>query len=257
MKLNASLTFDDFHPLAIKTERLRELLYLLNKYRLKSTIFLIPFYKEKNIGDNKEYVNLIKNYLDEGNEIGLHGYQHSENEFGWHLFNIPFPDFRTQLNKLNKSVKILEDTFHIKIHGFRSPEYKCNNYTIKALNKLKFEYDSSKTVFRPAHFPSYYMRFKTFIQPYPYIIGGNIENIVEIPVTGDYTYDLGPEDFNFCLKNLNNGIEFVTKKKGILVINNHMQRTQIDYDEYLKSLSNDKQLKFHTLNEICQRYQYF
>lgn len=249
MKIPASLTFDDIHPLSINIEKLSKLFDLLDKYGLKSTVFVTPFYKEKKIGEYKEYVNLLKSYLDNGNEIGMHGYRHTSYEFGYPI-EFPFPLFKTQLDKLGKSVKILEDTFHIKIHGFRSPGYGHNSSTIKALGRLNFSYDSSKMVFKPAHIPRHGIRIKTFAGPCPYIINGNI---AEIPVTGDYTYNLGPGDFSHSMEIMNRDIKFVCKKEGTFIINNHMQCTSVDYDKFLKYLVDINELRFYRLIDINQR----
>lgn len=250
----ASLTFDDIHPLAIGIEKLSNLFDLMEKYKLKSTIFVTPFYKEKKIGEYKEYVKLLKNFLDNGNEIGMHGYRHTRYEFGYPTdiglpIEIPFPSFGNQIEKLRKSVNILGDTFHTEIYGFRSPGYGHNNSTIRALSKLGFKYDSSKVSFKPAHIPRHGIRIKTFIKPYPYIVNGNMK---EIPVVGDYTYNLGngEEDFVHSMENMKKDSEFVYEKGGKFVINNHIQCTSVDYEKFLKYLIDTNKFRFCRLIDI-------
>ena len=61
-------------------------------------------------------------------------------------------------------------------------------------------------------------------------------NITEIPITGDYTYNLSPDDFDRSMENMNSDIKFVYKRKGAFIINNHIQCTSVDYDKFLKYL---------------------
>lgn len=246
-KIPCSLTVDDIHPHAINIEKLNELLDLLRRYKLKSTLFVIPFRRGRNISENKEYVNLLKNYLDEGNEIGLHGYRHERYEFGYSSIFPPFPlpSFRSQIKKLEKGTKILEDLFNINIYGFRAPDFEFNNGTIKALHKLKFKYDSSMSIFKPTHIPTHNLRFRTFVPPYPHVVNGSL---VEIPITGDYNESL---DF----KRLNSDIEYVYRRKGCFIDNNHIQQTPIK-EKFLEILINNNKLKFYTLIDIVNNWTY-
>lgn len=246
MKLNVSLTFDDIHPLFIDIQKLRKIFDLLNEYSIKSTSFIIPFYKEKSIREYKDYVNLINNYLDNGNEIGVHGFQHKLHEFGYYFLNLPFPSLEIQMDILNKSIRLLKEIFQTKIYGFRAPNYEFNSNTLEVIGRLQLNYDSSKTVFKPSHIPWHGIRVK-ITDPYPSIING----IIEIPITGDYTCYKNLKDFDLCLEALYKDIEFVRKKKGTLVINNHMNFTTID-EKFLKVLLNISDLEFHTMADISQ-----
>jgi peptidoglycan/xylan/chitin deacetylase (PgdA/CDA1 family) len=242
-KILSSLTVDDIHPHAINKEKLNELLDLLRKYKLKSTIFVIPFRRGQKLSIDKEYVKIIKNYLDEGNEIGLHGYQHYRYEFGYSsIFSFPFPSFQSQLRKLEKGIKYLEDIFNIEISGFRAPDYEFNNGTIKALHRLKFKYDSSTSLFKPTHIPNHGFRFRTFVPPHPHIVNGGL---IEIPITGDYNESL---DF----KKLDEDIEYVYKRNGCFIDNNHIQQIAIN-EKFVKALVNNNKLKFCTMNEIIEK----
>lgn len=249
MKLIASLTFDDIHPYAIDIQKLRNIFDLLDEYSIKSTIFISPICKGKSIRDDKDYVNLINNYLINGNEIGVHGFQHKLHEFGYYFLNLPYPSLEIQIDRLSKSIRLLEETFHTKIYGFRAPNYEFNSNTIEAIRRLQLNYDSSKTVFKPSHIPWHGIRFKTFTDPYPSIING----ITEIPITGDYTFEKKLKDFGRCLEALYKDIEFVHKKKGILVINNHINFTSIDYEKFLNALLDINELEFHTMADISSR----
>lgn len=243
----ASLTFDDIHPSAINIDTLKRIFDLLKRYKLKSTIFVTPLYLDKKISENREYVNLLKNYLEEGNEIAIHGFRHENYEFGYPL--IPFPLFDDQIKKLEKSVKIFEKTFHIKANGFRSPNYHHNNNTIKALNKLKFIYDSSKTVFKPARMSK--IRFRTFVPLHPYMI---YNNLVEIPITGDYLFNIDSRNFDDSIKYMKKDIEYIRKSNGVIVINNHLQLQHllVDYEQFLKTLIRINGLNFDRLDNIAK-----
>ncbi len=246
-KISCSLTVDDIHPHAVNIEKLTELLDSLRRYKLKSTLFVIPFRRGKNIDVNKEYVDLLKNYLDEGNEIGLHGFQHYKYEFGYcSIFSFPFPSFQSQIRKLEKGKRYLEDLFNTKIYGFRAPRYEFNNGTIKALHRLKFRYDSSMSIFKPTHLPKCGLRFRTFVPPYPHVVNGGL---IEIPVTGDH-YN---QSLNF--ESLNNDIEYVYNRKGCFIDNNHIQKIPIK-EKFLEKLVNNNKLKFYTLNYIVEKWQY-
>ena len=245
MKLIASLTFDDIHPLAVDIQKLKNIIDLLDEYDIKSTFFVVPICRGKRIKYDREYVSLINRFIDNGNEIGMHGFRHELHEFGYYFLKLPFPSLENQMDKLSKSIILLEETFNTKIRGFRAPNYEFNSNTIEAIKRLQLNYDSSKTVFKPSHIPSHGMRIK-FNDPYPTIING----IKEIPITGDYTFNKKFEDFELCSEVMNKDIEFVYKKKGMLVINNHMQYTTIDYEKFLKVLVNKDELEFHTLLDI-------
>lgn len=245
-KILTCLTIDDIHPVVTDIQKLNQLFDLLRRYKLKSTIFIAPFYYRKNIGDYKQYVNLLKNYLDEGNEIGLHGFEHKKHEFGYSV-KLPFPLFDTQVKKLKKSTKLLENALQTKIYGFRAPCYQHNNNTIKALSELKFSYDSSKTVFKPTHIPKYNIRLRTSTLPKPYIIK---DNLVEIPVVGDYT-----NSQNNFEKSLDDDIKFVSEQDGVFVINSHIQFGPIsEYAKFLEVLGRYDNLKFYSLIDICKMY---
>lgn len=165
-----------------------------------------------------------------GNEIALHGYSHKKNEFGFAI-PLPLPSLKAQKELLGMGKEYLQNLMGEPPIGFRAPFYRTNNLTAAALASMGFKYDSSKTVFKPAHGTNF--RFRTRTSPRLTKIG----SIVEIPVTGDYTYSLDDSCFQRRLRQAKRDFNWVKGLDGIFVMNNHLQRSGMLALKFLSALT--------------------
>lgn len=211
--MHTILTFDDISPLYISKQKFLGLLKTLDEINLKGTFFVVPKHIE-NLKEDDDFLIYLKNSIDKGHEIAMHGYEHKKNEFDG--------SYEKQIKIISKGLSIFENKLNINIFGFRAPFYRINNKTLRALKKLNFKYDSSKTVYKPTHSR---FRFRMY-SSYPVME----EGILEIPVYGDYTYNL--TEFKNSLKRALNDFDFLGVD-GIFVINNHIKRSE--YFKFLKS----------------------
>jgi len=249
--LIASVTFDDISPIFLPLSQLKRLSEFSNETTIKCTFFIVPF----GYGNcSLDYLELLKNISVSGHELSLHGYQHIKNEFGYadpiplpSFF--PFPTFETQKERIEKAITGLVDLIGVRPLGFRAPFYLHNNATFKALSKLGFIYDSSKTIFKPTHWLRFRMRWQLDARPF------FKENILEIPVTGDYTYDLNNDHLPSAINTALHDSEWVRSKGGVFVLNNHSQRLDEDGYRFLKIIVEklSRKTKFLRLIDITRR----
>ena len=106
--------------------------------------------------------------------------------------------------------------------SFRAPFYLHNSKTLKALFNLGFGFDSSKGVFKPAHITKF--RFQAMSTPKSFKVNG----ILEVPVTGDYTYKLNKMGVDTALEIALKDYNMVKKNNGIFVMNNHPNISNLD-----------------------------
>ena len=227
--MNTALTFDDISPAYVSVQKLEQLIDFLNKINITTTLFVIP--NSHGIYPlDEEYVNTLKFAKDSEHEIALHGYKHGrmlnlggialKNEFG-SLLPIPWPSYEKQKDLIKRGMKCLREKLGEYPVGFRAPSYLHNRKTLRVLKELGFNYDSSKTVFKPAH--NCRFRIKTFHAPRPV----TIEDITEIPITGDYTYDLN--NYN-TLERAVNDFRWVRRLNGVFVVNTHIRNLYLELD---------------------------
>ncbi len=164
-----------------------------------------------------------------GHEIGLHGYSHAKNEFGF-IVPIPSPSMDVQRKLLRKGRECLMNEIGEEPVGFRAPDYRHSRLTLQALESLGFKYDSSKSVFKPTGGMRF--RFRTGISPGPKRIG----TLVEIPVTGDYTNSLDRSCFSRRLARAKADFKWVKKRRGVFVLNCHLQVSGTLGIDFLSSL---------------------
>jgi peptidoglycan/xylan/chitin deacetylase (PgdA/CDA1 family) len=178
---------------------------------------------------NADFKSCLKDAIRSGHEISLHGYAHSQSEFGHFsvpLFNIfpsfsipmpffPVPSFDKQKKRIEMAEKILIDITGIKPLGFRAPGYLYNNQTLKVLANMGFKYDSSKTMFKPTHITNLSVRWLRNFKPH-YAYG-----LLEIPVTGDYTFSLTNSNFSDMIQMALRGFQLMKSRDGIFVITVH------------------------------------
>jgi peptidoglycan/xylan/chitin deacetylase (PgdA/CDA1 family) len=120
----------DFMAEKIKDIGLPRLLDIYAKYDVESTFFFTAHI----IKMVPEIIDTVK---ENGHEIGCHGYNHEPEYFFDSI------SFEKQVHYLQLSKKIIEKEANVKVVTFRGPEARINEDTIRALEILKFKYDSS------------------------------------------------------------------------------------------------------------------
>jgi peptidoglycan/xylan/chitin deacetylase (PgdA/CDA1 family) len=218
----SSITFDDISPEYLSAFELERHLKLLEEIDVRCTFFVVPFW---NVSDSvKHYFSLcLRKVSESGHEIALHGYKHFKNEFGglypFPLPFVPYPSFKKQREILEKATKLLEQLTYVCPLGFRAPFYLYNRNTLKALSDLGFKYDSSKTIFKPTHQKFFRIKLSPKYRPY------KVHDVIEIPVTGDYTYNLSSSNFSDLIKSAVHDLKWMKSQKGVFVINIHLNRS--------------------------------
>jgi peptidoglycan/xylan/chitin deacetylase (PgdA/CDA1 family) len=246
------LTFDDVSPTFVSSSRLEKLLNFLNSFDVQCTFFVVPFGYEK---WSERYVEFLNQIKDSGHELALHGYKHIDNEFGYYK-SIPFPSFfplprfKTQKERIQESLRLFAKLTGVKPTGFRAPYYLHNNATFEVLSELGFRYDSSKTIFKPTHGLNLKMRWLINVKPF-FKLG-----VMEIPVTGDYTFDLNEYTFVSAINAALRDFKWIMSRGGVFVLNNHSQRLNEYGFQFLKRLL--KKLKeeaiFLKLTDVPEAY---
>ena len=142
------------------------------------------------------------------------------------------------------------DFIGIRVTGFRAPYYMYNSVTLKALSCLGFKYDSSATIFKPAH--SINLRIRWLHNCKPFVKFG----VVEIPVSGDYTYSLKSNNFYISLRKALRDFEWIESRKGVFVLNNHPQKLNNISLRFLRTLINmlSKKTEFLRLCDVSKLY---
>ena len=127
-----------------------KILELLRENGIKTTFFIPGWVVERN-------ESLIKDIIDQGHEIGYHGYLHEWPD----KLN---PDQEEEI--LTKGIKIFEDIVGQRPLGYRSPAAEYSPVTLPLLNKLGYSYSST---------------MMDDVLPYKHIIDGVKTNLVELP----------------------------------------------------------------------------
>lgn len=108
-------------------EALPLFLNLLKKFDLNASFFTT--------GDICiKYPEIIKKIVDDKHELGCHGLNH---EMFW------FKSYKDQLKEIEKATNIIEEVSSYRPKMFRTPKFGVSIKTIKALEKLDYEIDSS------------------------------------------------------------------------------------------------------------------
>lgn len=217
-----SITFDDVSPVYLSVADLRNLINFLNEVNVVCTFFVVPYGDEPSYSTwHDEFTSYLREAAKSGHELALHGYKHAKNEFGCFYpipLPVPYPGFKKQRDLLKKGTYFMQNILGVKPLGFRAPYYLYNNITLKALSSLGFYYDSSATIFKPAHSIRLRVRWLRRYKPFKKY------NVVEIPVCGDYTYSLETRKFAEFLSAAIRDFELIKSVGGVFVINNHPQR---------------------------------
>ncbi len=225
-RLYAALSFDDLCSEYFSATKMRVLLDFLKQKDIPSTFFVIPNFRSHSL--TNELRKSLKEIVASGHEVGLHGYTHTlwkgfKGEFGYlspyefgYLLSFPLPKYQKQMELIRMGRRYLRECLDIQPTGFRAPGYRHNLSTLRALANQGFRYDSSKTVFKPAYLSRF--RFRTRNKPKP----AEIEGLTEIPVVGDYVYNLKKVGFVNTLRQALNDFEWVRALDGVFVVNSHI-----------------------------------
>lgn len=210
-----AITFDDISPAYLSSSKLKWLIDLVEELNIPSTFFTVPndmFYA------SEEFKSHLRNAVNSRHELSLHGYMHKKNEFGILYpvpLSVPIPRLERQEEQIKKGRESLVSLMGVEPKGFRAPYYMHNSNTIKALANLNFRYDSSATVFKTTHCSSFRIRWLRDLRPFIY------KGVVEMPVTGDYTYNLSNYGVLSSLRVALRDFELVKASNGVFVVNNH------------------------------------
>jgi predicted deacetylase len=216
------MTFDDISPVYLSTSHFESVLKALNEMGIPCTFFVVPGEDSRRFFDT-DFKSCLRTAINSGHELSLHGCNHVKNEFGYlsvrsssiPLSNIPLPLYNNQKKKLELATKNFIHITSMRPLGFRAPKYLYNNQTLIALSNLGFKYDSSKTVFKPTHGAHLRLRWLRNCKP------RWSHGLIEIPVTGDYTFGLSKVSFLDSLNREIRDFEWAKSHNGVFVINNH------------------------------------
>ena len=103
-------------------------------------LWVIPDFKNYNISKNQTWCNKIKNL---NKKIGLHGYQHTYNEFGGEL----------KEQELVKAINIFKNCFGYKPTMFKPPQLNISKQNKELLKKynLKLKYRLNQETHKVYH----------------------------------------------------------------------------------------------------------
>lgn len=107
---------------------LDEYIKLLDKYSIKATLFAVNDAALK-VKDR------LKTYIKNGHDLALHGFDHAA------PITLQKNEFK---EKIGLAKHQLEETFGVKITGYRAPYFSLDNTRLEVLRELGFTYDSSK-----------------------------------------------------------------------------------------------------------------
>jgi len=248
--LITSVTFDDISPAYLTILELKRLINFLDELNVACTFFVVPY---EDSFATEEFTSCLRVALDDGHELALHGYRHTKNEFGCFYpipLPIPFPTLKKQKERLEKGLTNVMNLTGMRPLGFRAPFYLHNNVTLKALSCLGFHYDSSATIFKPTH--SVHLRIRWLRDCKPFVR----EGIVELPVSGDYTYSLEGNDFSDFLRIAMRDFEWIKFRQGVFVLNNHPQHLSDVGYRFLRTLVKKLSAKtdFLRLCDVAEMY---
>lgn len=220
------ITFDDICLGYLPFHKFKKFVDCLQNLAVTSTLFVVPFRNGNSSGDESDaYVDCLRKVSSSGHEIAQHGHSHTGNpyfgEFG-NLLPLSQPRYQLQKQLIETGAEEIRRMVGTKPKSFRAPFYLHNSNTLKALHNAGFQFDSSKTFFKPAHLSKIRLRTMRSLKPF------RVEGILEIPVAGDYTYKLTSTRFEKTMEKALSSYEYVKSKGGVFVINNHPNVVDID-----------------------------
>jgi len=235
-------------------EAVPRILNMLKKRGIKSTWF-IPGHTIET------YPAVCKMIIDQGHEVGLHGYIHE---------NFNMLSAEEEWGILNKSIKIAEQLTGIKPKGFRSPAWDISSRTIENLEKLELVYDSSQM---GKDYSVYFSRKGDVVARDKPIHFGESSKIVELPVSwslDDYipfefmktstTLMPGLQNPKSVFENWLGDVEYMLRdfENGLLVATIHPQvsgrgHRLLGLENWLDSLI-DKGIAFSRMDQVAELY---
>jgi peptidoglycan/xylan/chitin deacetylase (PgdA/CDA1 family) len=232
---------------------LKRLINFLDEVKVACTFFVVPYGDRSYPSATEKFTSYLRVALDGGHELALHGYRHTKNEFGCFYpipLPIPLPTLKKQKERLEKGLANMMSLMGVRPLGFRAPFYLHNNVTLKVLSSLDFYYDSSETIFKPAH--GMHLRIKWLRDCRPFVR----EHVMEIPVSGDYTYNLKRSNFSDFLRIAVRDFEWVKSRQGVFVLNNHPQHLSDNSYRFLRTLIKQlsKRTDFLRLCDVAKMY---
>jgi peptidoglycan/xylan/chitin deacetylase (PgdA/CDA1 family) len=133
-RLVVSVDVDHFPGSEIGIKRIMD---ILDERDIKAMFFIAGKFAE-------EYEDVIKDIHSKGHEVGCHGYSHGLDVDE----NFIELDIKEQKERIEKSSRILKGITGEDVKIFRAPYAKANHGTIRVLESLGYECDSSVTSMR-------------------------------------------------------------------------------------------------------------
>ena len=145
-------------------EHLRNLVRFWESEGLKGTLFVVPRWDGREIGESREYVSLLKDIIERGHEVAQHGLDHTRFQTGippqmvlnlahkgparerlaTHRQEIEAAHSLDILRQvLTQGRRILEDALGVPMLGFRAPCLSTCDRLFEALAAEAYQYDSS------------------------------------------------------------------------------------------------------------------
>ena len=225
MRVLTCITFDDICLRYMPLQKIKAFVQYLHDLSVPTTLFVVPKTPIRLKGEIKEYVECLKDAVTFGHELAQHGTTHDGTEYFSEfssLIPLPYPSYSQQEKSITSGLEEFNKLLGLTPKSFRAPFYLHNSNTLMALANLGFSCDSSKTVFKPAHLSPVRLKVMSKLKP------SKIGNIVEVPVTGDYTYLLKSMNFAVQMKKALDDFELVKSKEGVFVLNNHPNYVDLD-----------------------------
>jgi len=141
------------------------ILDLLREYDIRATFFILGSVAENHPG-------LVKAIIEEGHEIGSHGYGHDM------TYDLTDDQLRRDISR---SKRILEDIGGTEVVGYRAPNFSVTDRVVDFLMNLGFLYDSSLNPF------NLHKRYGKLARSMEFLYRGNLmridENFYEVPAS--------------------------------------------------------------------------
>jgi peptidoglycan/xylan/chitin deacetylase (PgdA/CDA1 family) len=143
--------YDDYSSLS-STELELSLINTFQKYKIACTFGIIPFTVSNHLNSSPQNVfplsqpkaMILRNAMKDGTlEIAQHGYSHKTTPEKGVYSEFYGLDYNSQLQKIEKGKKYLEELLHTKINTFIPPFNSYDLNTIRVLEKLNFSCISS------------------------------------------------------------------------------------------------------------------
>jgi len=255
--LIAAITFDDISPNYLSASSFQLILNILSRNNVQCTFFVVPGSPDSHSSFSPDFKSCLDGAMDLGHEIALHGYTHIANEFGYAVVGnynlplsfLPIPSLDNQKKILEQATASLTKLTGIRPVGFRAPFYLYNRQTLRVLANLHFRYDSTKTMFKPVHNARFRLKWLRNFKPH------RVQSLMEIPVSGDYTFNLTSELLSNSLRNAMRDFEWIKSREGVFVVNIHPNQVDIGVlDSFLSTLikRTRKGTDFHRLADLTR-----